>query len=48
MKIVKNILDIFDCKGTITINNKSYAGNNIQISGDKVIIDGIIQNGIMY
>ncbi len=44
MEIVKNILDMFDCRGIVQINNKTYVGDNIQISGDKIIIDGVIQN----
>lgn len=31
--------------GTITINGKQYQGRNFSIDGDKVIIDGVKQEG---
>jgi hypothetical protein len=31
--------------GSINVNGKSYKGNNIQINGDRVIIDGEVQEG---
>ena len=31
--------------GTITINGKQYQGQNFSIDGDKVIIDGVQQEG---
>ena len=38
-------LNIMGSKGTVTINGKTYKGNNISIQGDKVTIDGIVQEG---
>lgn len=31
--------------GTIVINGTTYSGNNIQISNDKVVIDGQVMSG---
>lgn len=30
---------------TITINGRSYSGSSVSIVGDRVIIDGVLQNG---
>lgn len=31
--------------GSVNINGKTYSGRNIQINGDQVIIDGVVQEG---
>ena len=31
--------------GKCTIDGKSFSGNNVQISGNKVIVDGVSQDG---
>lgn len=36
-------MNIFGNRGKVTINGKTYVGNNIQINGNKVVIDGISQ-----
>jgi hypothetical protein len=35
----------FGRKGSVTIDGRTFSGNNISISGDKVIIDGVQQEG---
>lgn len=32
--------------GSISVNGKTYTGKNIQINGDQVIIDGVVQEGV--
>ncbi|AUR89145.1 hypothetical protein NVP1121O_117 [Vibrio phage 1.121.O._10N.286.46.C4] len=32
-------------KGVVTIDGKSFSGKNVVISGDKVVIDGVTQEG---
>ncbi|QVG64356.1 hypothetical protein Bestia_00123 [Acinetobacter phage Bestia] len=31
--------------GSVNVNGKTYTGKNIQINGDQVIIDGVVQEG---
>lgn len=31
--------------GNVTIDGKSFSGKNIQINGNKVIVDGVVQDG---
>lgn len=31
--------------GNVTIDGKSFTGGNIQINGNKVIVDGVVQDG---
>lgn len=35
-----------NCGGSLTINGRSYSGNDITINGDKVIVDGVEQAAI--
>ena len=39
-----NGVSIISCNGMISINGQDYVGNNVQINGDKIIIDGVVQN----
>ena len=41
------MMNIFtkNSKATVTIDGKSFSGNNIQIKGNKVIVDGQSQDG---
>ncbi len=38
-------MKITGCKGTVTINGKTYEGNNISIQASRIIIDGEVQSG---
>jgi len=39
-------MNIFSSKGTITINGKTYTGNDVSINNGQVIIDGVVQEEI--
>lgn len=46
-----NMANSVDCSfkmsgSSVTINGKTYTGKNIHINGDKVIIDGVVQDGV--
>ena len=45
MNLFKNIFATItgSKSGSITINGKSYSGTNVQINGNSIIIDGIVQ-----
>lgn len=39
-------MNIFGNNGKITVNGKTYTGNNISINNNQVIIDGVVQGDL--
>lgn len=44
VNMLKNVV-LNSVSGSVTINGKSYSGNNITVSNGTVIIDGVVQDG---
>lgn len=38
-------MNIKMCNGTITIDGKTFSGKSVQINGNKVVVDGVTQEG---
>ena len=45
LKLKVNIMNLTMKNGNCTIDGKSFSGSNIQINGNKVVVDGVVQNG---